>query len=325
MQDPNNIFSITASNDFDQACLATFAYQAQKCEPYRIYLNHLGINPLEIKSIKEIPFLPIRFFKETKVYTSSEPEQVIFTSSSTTGTGESKHYVKEINLYEQSFRNGFELFYGQPSSYTIVALLPSYLERNGSSLIYMVEDLIKQSGQPDSGFFLHNHSELYQVLCRLRDERKPCLLIGVSFGLLDFIERFPINFSELIVMETGGMKGRRKEMIREELQELLCKGFGVKSIHSEYGMTECLSQAYSKGDGIYQCPPWMKIVTRDIYDPFSPVEVGKIGGVNIIDLANIHSCSFIETQDLGRVYNDGSFEILGRFDSSDIRGCNLMV
>lgn len=321
----NNIFSVQSPAAFSSLCLDVFYYQALACKPYKTYLQHLGVNPRDIKTAEEIPFLPIRFFKEQKVYASNKPEELIFTSSSTTGMGESKHFVSDAGIYKESFRKGFKQFYGEPSNYTILALLPSYLERSSSSLTYMVEDLIRQSGQPDSGFFLHNHSELFDILCRLKEAQKPCLLFGVSFGLLDFIESFPISFPELIVMETGGMKGRRKEMIREELHGLLCKGFGVESIHSEYGMTECLSQAYSKGNGIYHCPPWMRILTRDIYDPFSYVKHGATGGVNVIDLANLYSCSFIETQDLGRVYENGTFEILGRFDSSDVRGCNLLV
>lgn len=325
MLNPTNIFSIHSQADFEYSCLDIFRYQAKHCEPYHTYLKNLEVDTQDVETIGEIPFLPIRFFKERKVYAANRPEEVTFTSSSTTGIGESCHFVKDISIYEDSFRKGFQHFYGGSSNYTILALLPSYLERNGSSLIYMVEDLIKQSNKPDSGFFLHNYSELFDTLCRLKKASEPCLLIGVSFGLLDFIEHYSVDFPELIVMETGGMKGRRKEMIREELHKILCEGFGVENIHSEYGMTECLSQAYSKGKGIYHCPPWMKILTRDIYDPFAQVKYGATGGVNIIDLANIYSCSFIETQDLGKVYKDGSFEILGRFDSSDIRGCNLLV
>lgn len=325
MIDISNIFSIKNQAELDAACLMVFQYQAKRCEPYRTYIKNLGIAAQDIKSADQIPFLPIRFFKERKVYTLDKPEEVVFTSSSTTGTGESQHFVADVSIYEESFRKGFQYFYGHPSGYTILALLPSYLERNGSSLIYMVEDLIKQSGKPDSGFFLHNHSQLFETLSHLKEKNEPCLLIGVSFALLDFIELHSTNFPELVVMETGGMKGRRKEMIREELHNTLCKGFGVERIHSEYGMTECLSQAYSKSEGVYRCPPWMKVLTRDIYDPFARVKHGVTGGINIIDLANIYSCSFIETQDLGKVYEDGSFEILGRFDNSDIRGCSLMV
>jgi len=217
------------------------------------------------------------------------------------------------------------LFYGDIENYTLLALLPSYLEREGSSLIYMADDLIKQSHNPDSGFYLYNYEELYHQLIKQQQAKKATLLIGVTFALLDFVEQHPINFPELIVMETGGMKGKRKEMIREELHETLRKGFGVDTIHSEYGMTELLSQAYSKGNGIFNTPPWMRIITRDTNDPISLITDGKTGGVNIIDLANFTSCSFIATQDLGKVYADGSFEILGRFDNADIRGCNLLI
>jgi hypothetical protein len=237
----------------------------------------------------------------------------------------SSHHVTDKTWYEDSFRNAFGLFYGDIKDYTVLALLPSYLEREGSSLIYMVDDLIKQSNNPDSGFFLYNHDELYQQLKKQQDTKKPTLLIGVTFGLLDFIDTYKVNFPQLIVMETGGMKGRRKEMIREELHEVLCKGFGVTTIHSEYGMTELLSQAYSKGEGIFDCPPWMKIIIRDTNDPISTLSNGKTGGINVIDLANINSCSFIATQDLGKTHADGSFEVLGRFDQSDIRGCNLLI
>jgi hypothetical protein len=237
----------------------------------------------------------------------------------------SSHRVTDKTWYEESFRKAFTIFYGDIRDYTVLALLPSYLEREGSSLIYMVDDLIKQSNNPDSGFFLYNHNELFQELKKQQDAGKPTLLIGVTFGLLDFIENYQINFPELVVMETGGMKGRRKEMIREELHDILGKGFGVKHIHSEYGMTELLSQAYSKGDGIFNCPPWMKIIIRDTNDPLSTLQTGKTGGISVIDLANINSCAFIATQDLGRIYADDSFEVLGRFDQSDIRGCNLLI
>ncbi len=256
---------------------------------------------------------------------STDKVETTFTSSGTTGMINSKHLVTDISWYEESFRRAFEIFYGDIKDYCILALLPSYLEREGSSLIYMAEDLVKRSANPDSGFFLYNHDELFQQIKKQQQIKRPTLLIGVTFALLDFVEQYPINFPELIVMETGGMKGRRKEMIREELHETLCKGFGVDAIHSEYGMTELLSQAYSKGNGIFNCPPWMKVITRDTNDPVSTLDTDKTGGINVIDLANINSCSFIATQDLGRVYKDGSFEVLGRFDNSDIRGCNLLI
>ncbi len=233
--------------------------------------------------------------------------------------------VTDVSWYKESFRRAFEIFYGDIKDYCILALLPSYLEREGSSLIYMAEDLVTRSANPDSGFFLYNHDELFEQLKKQQQAKKPTLLIGVTFALLDFAEQFPINFPELIVMETGGMKGRRKEMIREELHQVLCNGFGVNAIHSEYGMTELLSQAYSTGDGIFNCPPWMKVITRDTNDPVSNLGSDKTGGINVIDLANINSCAFIATQDLGKVYADGSFDVLGRFDNSDIRGCNLLI
>lgn len=305
--------------------LQIFQYQAQHCTVYKEFIAGLKINPANVKTIEQIPFLPIEFFKTHSVVSTNDPVQVTFTSSGTTGITTSSHFVTDVSWYEESFRQAFQLFYGDIKNYTILALLPSYLEREGSSLIYMANDLIKQSQNPDSGFFLYNHDELEKQLKKQQQAKKSTLLIGVTFALLDFIEQHPINFPELIVMETGGMKGRRKEMIREELHDSLYKGFGVDAIHSEYGMTELLSQAYSKGNGIFNCPPWMRIITRDTNDPMSILPGDKAGGINVIDLANINSCSFIATQDLGKVYPDGSFEVLGRFDNADIRGCNLLI
>ncbi|MDB5112890.1 MAG: Acyl-protein synthetase, LuxE [Mucilaginibacter sp.] len=305
--------------------LQIFQYQAQHCTVYKEFIAGLKINPANVKTIEQIPFLPIEFFKTHSVVSTNDPVQVTFTSSGTTGITTSSHFVTDVSWYEESFRQAFQLFYGDIKNYTILALLPSYLEREGSSLIYMANDLIKQSQNPDSGFFLYNHDELEKQLKKQQQAKKSTLLIGVTFALLDFIEQHPINFPELIVMETGGMKGRRKEMIREELHDTLYKGFGVDAIHSEYGMTELLSQAYSKGNGIFNCPPWMRIITRDTNDPMSILPGDKAGGINVIDLANINSCSFIATQDLGKVYPDGSFEVLGRFDNADIRGCNLLI
>lgn len=319
------IFSISNDEQFNAAALAIFQYQAKNCAIYREFIEGLRIDPTSITSIQQIPFLPIEFFKSRDVISNNEPFEVTFTSSGTTGMITSIHRVTDVSWYEGSFRKAFSLFYGDIKSYTILALLPSYLEREGSSLIYMANDLIQQSNNPDSGFFLYNHEELAQQLIKQQESKKPTLLIGVTFALLDFVEQHSINFSELIVMETGGMKGRRKEMIREELHETLCNGFGVDAIHSEYGMTELLSQAYSKGNGLFNCPPWMRIITRDTNDPMSLLTNDRAGGVNVIDLANINSCSFIATQDLGKVYADGSFEILGRFDNADIRGCNLLI
>lgn len=319
------VFSIDNKEQFEAAALQIFKYQAQNCAVYKQFIAGLKIDPAKITTADQIPFLPIEFFKSHRVLSINAPVEVTFTSSGTTGMVTSNHYVTDKTWYEDSFKNAFKLFYGDIKDYTVLALLPSYLEREGSSLIYMVDELIKLSCNPNSGFFLYNHDELYHQLKKQQDAQKPTLLIGVTFGLLDFIENYHINFPGLIVMETGGMKGRRKEMIREELHEVLCEGFGVGAIHSEYGMTELLSQAYSKGEGIFECPPWMKIVIRDTNDPISMLTTGKTGGINVMDLANINSCAFIATQDLGKTYTDGSFEVLGRFDQSDIRGCNLLI
>jgi phenylacetate-coenzyme A ligase PaaK-like adenylate-forming protein len=319
------VFSISTKEQFNETALQVFNYQAKHNPVYSQFIEGLNIDPLSITSYRNIPFLPIEFFKSHTILSTDEPVEVTFTSSGTTGVITSRHHVTDTSWYEDSFRKAFGLFYGDIRDYTVLALLPSYLEREGSSLIYMVDDLIKQSNNPDSGFFLYNHDELFHQLKKQRDAGKPTLLIGVTFGLLDFIENYKINFPELVVMETGGMKGRRKEMIREELHDILGKGFGVNHIHSEYGMTELLSQAYSKGDGIFDCPPWMKIIIRDTNDPLSTLQTVKTGGISFIDLANINSCAFIATQDLGRIYADGSFEVLGRFDQSDIRGCNLLI
>lgn len=327
MNKPNKqqVFSISSPQQFSEVALQVFNYQAQHCTIYRQFITGLKIDAADLTSVEQIPFLPIEFFKSHRMLSTDAPAELTFTSSGTTGMVTSSHFVSDKTWYEDSFRKAFNLFYGDIKNYTVLALLPSYLEREGSSLIYMVQDLITQSANPDSGFFLYNHDELFNQLKKQQDAKKPTLLIGVTFGLLDFIENYNINFPELIVMETGGMKGRRKEMIREELHEILCKGFGVNAIHSEYGMTELLSQAYSLGDGIFECPPWMKIIIRDTNDPISTLQNGKTGGINVIDLANINSCSFIATQDLGKTFADGTFEVLGRFDQSDIRGCNLLI
>jgi len=323
--DKQRVFSINNEQEFADIALQIFRYQAENCEVYREFITNLKIDANAVKSIEAIPFLPISFFKSHQVVSSPDEAQVTFTSSGTTGMINSKHLVTDVSWYEESFRQAFNIFYGDIKGYCILALLPSYLERQGSSLIYMAEDLVKRSDNPDSGLYLYNHNDLYHQLKRQYQAKKPTLLIGVTFALLDFVENYPIDFPELIVMETGGMKGRRKEMIREELHQTLCKGFGVNAIHSEYGMTELLSQAYSKGDGIFNCPPWMRVITRDTNDPISTLNNEKTGGINVIDLANVNSCSFIATQDLGKVYADNSFEVLGRFDDSDIRGCNLLI
>ena len=323
--DHKDIFSIQSQEEFLQHSLETFRYQATHTALYKQYIENLGINTDEVIALEDIPFLPIDFFKSHKIITEGRAENIIFSSSGTTGSVTSAHYVSDLSLYEKSFNQAFKLFYGEPEQFAILALLPSYLERSGSSLIYMVDDLIKQSTYPESGYFLYNHDDLFHQLSALKNQSIPTILFGVTYALLDFIEQHSINFPELIVIETGGMKGKRKEMIREELHEILKQGFGVPTIHSEYGMTELLSQAYSKGNGVFRCPPWMNVLVRELNDPFSYRKPNQTGGINVIDLANINSCSFIATQDLGKKYDDESFEILGRFDQSDIRGCNLLI
>ena len=321
----NDIFSIKSETDFLDICIDNFRYQAKNCEPYGELIKLLNININDINKIDKIPFLPIELFKSKKVYCSDNEEDIVFLSSSTTGTGQSFHYVEDISLYEKSFTEAFRLFYGEPNNYAVLGLLPSYLERAGSSLIYMVNSLIHQSNNSYSGFFLDNYDNLHSTLCALREAKTPTILIGVTYALLDFVEKYTIDFPDLIVMETGGMKGKRKEISRVELHKQLCKGFCVQNVHSEYSMTELLSQAYSKGDGKFSCPPWMKILIRDIYDPFKFLQQNISGGINIIDLANLNSCSFIATQDIGKMRKSNEFEVLGRFSTSDIRGCNLLV
>jgi len=305
--------------------LQVFNYQFNHNKVYRSFCDLLYVHPSDVKHINQIPFLPIQFFKTHEVLSSQNPIEQTFSSSGTTGSITSKHYVTDLDIYKQSFRKGFQSFYGNTEDYVILALLPSYLERDGSSLIYMVNDMITQSKHPESGFYLDDLDALYKTLNKLDQSHKKVLLIGVSFALLDLVERYQFDLKNTIIMETGGMKGRRKELVRAELHQILKLGFGVKNIHSEYGMTELLSQAYSNGNGIFNSPKWMKVLTRDTEDALSIQHPGKTGGINIIDLANVNSCSFIATQDLGKVLNDGSFEVVGRFDNSDIRGCNLMV
>lgn len=321
------IISINSNNspDFEKLALEIFQFQAKNNAVYKQFIELLNIQPSTIKKLTNIPFLPIEFFKSHKIVATTNKIQQTFLSSGTTGMQQSKHFVTDISLYEESYLNGFNNFYGNIENYTVLALLPAYLEREGSSLIYMVDDFIKKSKKPKSGFYLDNLEELAKNLKELDKKGEKTLLIGVSFALLDLVETYKFQLKNTIIMETGGMKGRRKELIREELHEILKEGFGVKEIHSEYGMTELLSQAYSKGNGIFECPPWMKILTRDTEDALTILPEGKSGGINVIDLANINSCSFIATQDLGKTYANGTFEVLGRFDNSDIRGCNLLL
>lgn len=319
------IFKIKSESDFLETSLGVYAYQFANNPIYQLFSKSLGRTPENTVELNQIPFVPISFFKTQKMLSSSQESQITFSSSGTSGQQNSMHYVTDLEVYKKSFLTAFEHFYGSCEDYIVFALLPNYLERGGSSLVYMVDAIIKNSQHPLSGFFLHEHELLHQNLLTAAASGKKILLVGVSFALLDFVEKYNLNIPELVVMETGGMKGQRKEIVRQELHQILKSGFGVPKIHSEYGMTELLSQAYSKGDGLFYTPAWMKVLIRDVNDPFAFVESGKTGGINIIDLANINSCSFIATQDLGKQYLDSSFELIGRFDDSDLRGCNLMV
>jgi phenylacetate-coenzyme A ligase PaaK-like adenylate-forming protein len=325
MINPKDIFKIKTEAQFSKMALDVFKFQFENNRVYRSFCDLLYKHPSDVKTIRDIPFLPIQFFKTHQILSSTETIQTVFTSSGTTGNVTSKHAITNLNIYKESFTKGFQQFYGNTEDYVILALLPSYLEREGSSLIYMVNDMIATSNHPESGFYLNNLSELKDTLINLDSKGKKTLLIGVSFALLDLIETYKFNLKNTVIMETGGMKGKRKELIREDLHKILKNGFGTETIHSEYGMTELLSQAYSQGHGTFKCPPWMQILTRDTEDALTIQNEGKAGGINVIDLANINSCSFIATQDLGRIHTDNSFEIIGRFDDSDIRGCNLMV
>jgi hypothetical protein len=320
------IFNIKSNNDFQETALQIFNYQFNNNAVYRDFIISLGRNLSEVRTTCDIPFLPVEFFRNHKIVTGNLPVEMIFESSGTTGFLPGKHFINDLGLYEESFLNSFRLFYGEPEKYLIATLLPSYTERKGSSLVYMADYLIQRSQHSQSGFYKDNFDDLVRVLIRAGKEKESIFLLGVSFALVDLAEKRSPDLSGAIVMETGGMKGRRKELTRFELHGILKEKLNVSSIHSEYGMTELLSQAYSKGDGIFYCPPWMKIVIRDPMDPLTLLnEPGQTGGINIIDLANINSCSFIATGDLGKVHNDGGFEVIGRFDNSDIRGCNLMV
>ena len=318
----DRIFAKHTEEAFEMISLEVFRFQAQNNSVYKKYLAFLKIDVASIKTLNAIPYLPIALFKSHEVICKPNKRAATYTSSGTGGT-QSKHIVHDLSVYEESFIKGFEYFYGSIKEYTILALLPSYLERKGSSLLYMCEKMIGISGKKESGFYLNEHELLFETLKKLERKNRKTLLIGVSFGLLDFTDKYKMKLKNTLVMETGGMKGRRKELIREELHQTLARGFNQKEIHSEYGMTELLSQAYSRGNKRFECPPWMQVSCRDTNDPLSNGK--KSGGLNIIDLANVYSCSFIATQDLGKIYSNGQFEVLGRFDTSDIRGCNLMV
>ncbi|MGD0340374.1 MAG: acyltransferase [Bacteroidales bacterium] len=322
----NMIFNIADHGSFHNAAIKIFEYQVDNNRVYSDFVKGLKIAKENVKKIEDIPFLPVELFKNHIIITGKQSFEKIFESSGTTGSSVSRHYVSDISLYEESFSRTFRLFYGEPSDYIIAALLPSYIERKNSSLVHMMDGLIRQSGNSAGGFFINNTDKLLDGIRKWKSEKRKILLFGVSFALLDLAEKKSPDLSGVIIMETGGMKGRRKEITREEMHAILKEKFNITEVHSEYGMTELLSQAYSKGDGLFCSPPWMKIFIRDPQDPLSILDKPyKTGGINIIDLANFNSCSFISTGDLGRMHEDSSFEVLGRFDSSDVRGCNLII
>ncbi len=325
-----SIFAASTDN-FNELALELFNYQHQHNTIYRKFCDSLKINAAKVDSINKIPFLPISFFKTHEVKTGEFESSNVFESSGTTQFITSKHFIKDIDLYQKSFNTCFEKFYGLPKNKCILGLLPAYLERKNSSLVLMADELIKASNNPLSGFYLYDHEKLHRTILHNELLKLPTLLIGVTYALLDFAEAYPMQLRHTIVMETGGMKGRREELTRAEVHAQLQKQLGISLVHSEYGMTELLSQAYSKGDGIFHCPGWMKIVLRDEDDPFHIITAADVqnkaqtGLINVIDLANIHSCSFIATEDVGKLHANESFEVLGRSDSSDMRGCSLMV
>ena len=323
----DKIFSVQKQG-FEQLALEIFRLQYNENKLYRSFTDALHIDPANVNSVASIPFLPVSFFKRHEILTGSFTPEVIFESSGTTQTGNSRHQVKSIDLYRRSFIKAFELFYGSPENWCIAGLLPSYLERKNSSLVMMVDELIELSGHPGSGFYLYEHDKLSRLIKANEAAAQKTLLIGVTFALLDLAEFFQYPLKHTTVMETGGMKGRRKEITRAEVHDILKNAWNLDAIHSEYGMTELLSQGYSYGDGVFRCPPWMNIILRDEDDPLTikPVHTSKQerGLINVIDLANIYSCAFIATDDIGMLYADGSFEVAGRMDSSDVRGCSLM-
>ena len=321
----NAFDEIISPIQFKQHALELFKYQYENNTVYRSYCDLINSAYSEVNEVHEIPFLPIQFFKSHTVSCVSKAPDKIFLSSKTTGQIASKHFVNDLKIYHKSFEKGFNEFYGSIKNYTILALLPSYLERENSSLVYMANQLIEQSKHPLSGFYLDELDQLINTLQTLEKKGQKTILLGVTFALLTLIEKKKLNLNNTIIMETGGMKGMRKELVREALHSLFKKGFGVKNIHSEYGMTELMSQAYSKENGLYNCPPWMKVLIRSTDDPFEIIQEEKTGALNIIDLANVESCAFIATQDLGKTHKDGSFEVIGRFDNSEIRGCNLIA
>jgi hypothetical protein len=320
------IFKVTDAQSFEKVALEIFRFQAALCPVYREYIHLLGIDIEGVGDIFSIPFMPVSFFRDHAVMTGGGEPERIFLSSGTAAMRQSRHMVKDLSLYDGSLERAFRIFYGDPSGYAIMGLLPSYLEREGSSLIYMVKRLMTLSGNSSGGFFLDDRDALIRAIDRARMSGLKVLLLGVTFALLDMAESYRADLSDTIIMETGGMKGRRREMIREEVHEIIREAFGVTSVHSEYGMTELLSQAYSRGGGLFRSPPWMQVLIRDSHDPGSHSgAAGAVGGISVIDLANIWSCSFIATEDLGRMHEDGLFEVQGRFDEADLRGCNLLV
>ncbi len=319
----NKIFEST-NLTFEQHAIEVFKFQHAQNPIYQQYVNAIHCNLEEVTKIEKIPFLPIQFFKNYEVKTTEFQPEITFSSSGTTGTLTSKHYVKELDIYKKSFTKTFHYFYGDIHNYCVIGLLPAYLEREGSSLIYMVEDLIQTSNHPLSDFYLYEHEQLYLILQELEKDEQPTILFGVTFALLDFAAKFKMDLKNVIIIETGGMKGRGKEYTRTEVHELLKNQLGITVVHSEYGMTELLSQAYSKGNGLFTCPPWMQVLSRQEDDPFSVNIMGK-GGLNVVDLANIYSCAFIATDDLVKIHTSHSFEVLGRFDNSDVRGCSLLT
>jgi hypothetical protein len=338
----DKVFNVNEGS-FEDLALEIFRFQYQHNSIYRTYVDMLKFNPQKINKLPDIPFLPIQFFKTHHIKTTDFEPVYEFHSSGTTQTIASHHFIKDIELYRQSFTKGFELFYGPVENYCIIGLLPSYLERSNSSLVFMVNELIRKSRHEQSGFYLYEYEKLHDTLKNLEEKRLKTLLIGVTFALLDFAKEYPFPLKHTVIMETGGMKGRREEIVRDEVQQLLKRKFQLEVIHSEYGMTELLSQAYSNGNGIFYCPPWMKVLIRDEEDPFEvqssefsvlsrdsqlltpDSRLSTKGIINVIDLANVYTCSFIATDDAGELYGDGSFEVIGRIDNSDIRGCSLMA
>ncbi|MCX6276521.1 MAG: acyl transferase [Bacteroidetes bacterium] len=325
MHSPDKIFAITNEAQFTAMALETFQHQYLHNAVYKEFADVRRINPEEVRRLEDIPFLPIEFFKSREVICGSSPPQGIFRSSGTTGMERSRHLVADLGLYRKSFVSGFRLRYGDPADVQFLALMPTPDQAPESSLVYMIRNLMDLSSSPENGFFLASHSGLKARLTQKRPAGKRIMLIGLAYALLDFAAKYSGNYSPLMVVETGGMKGRRQELLREELHEQLCQGYGVEQIHSEYGMTELLSQAWSTGKGLFSAPHWMKVMIRDINDPLSWAAAGVTGGVSIIDLANYNSCSFIETQDLGRISANGEFEVFGRFDAAQARGCSLMI